>query len=413
MKGNSERPWKISASEASVKTVNKIRQIVDKLDLNKVPKDKPFISKERRSKKKKKIGHYYFVTIGDPTKFPNLKPSPEVTKAVRAALESTQCNGYAPSFGVDEARIALAKQYSYPHVKVDKSDVFLGSGCSDAINMAFGALLDSGDNVLLPRPGFSFYETVCGRYDFECRFYNCLPDKGWNIDTKQLETLIDGRTKAILINNPSNPCGSILTRKNLEDVLQVAKKHRIPIIADEIYDGMVFGEIPFIKKRQAFVLQFSFFIYFFFWICNEKIKKLKGQRGIGPNSLIQAALPTILAETPKSFYKQLNDTLRTQANLFHELFEKIPELKPIKAHGAMYMMVGIETKKMHLKDDVEFANLLLREEGVLVLPGSIFGIPNYFRVVTCPPPDAIKEVAKRMDSFCKRHSSQRGNKAKL
>jgi len=165
-------------------------------------------------------------------------------------LESNNWNGYAPSFGHDEARAALAKKYSYPHLKVDPSDVIIANGCSDALNMSFGVLLNPGDTILLPRPGFSFYETLCGRYGFEYKFYNCLPEKDWAIDVEHMKSVIDKKTKAILVNNPSNPCGSVLTRKNLEQVLQVAKQYRIPIIADEIYDGMVFGEQPFFSMAS-------------------------------------------------------------------------------------------------------------------------------------------------------------------
>jgi len=136
---------------------------------------------------------------------------------------------------------------------------------------------------------------------------------------------------------------------------------------------------------------------------------------LGPNTLIQAALPSILTDTQPSFYRELNNTLHRQATLFYELFSKIPQLKPIKADGAMYMMVGIDINKLHnIHDDVEFANQLLKEEAVLVLPGSIFHMPNYFRVVTCPPPDVIKEVGQRLSAFCERHSSnRRGINAKL
>ena len=112
--------------------------------------------------------------LGDPTKFPNLKTSPVSIQAVEKALKSYEFNGYPPSIGLEITRKALAKTYNLPHIPVTEKDVYLTCGCSDAINISFCVLTDPGDNILIPTPGFTLYETLCGRYGFNTRHYKCL-----------------------------------------------------------------------------------------------------------------------------------------------------------------------------------------------------------------------------------------------
>lgn len=114
------------------------------------------------------------------------------------------------------------------------------SGCSGALDLCVTVLADEGQNILMPRPGFSLYQTLAMSKGIECRYYDLLPEKNWEIDLAHLESLVDGRTAAIVVNNPSNPCGSVYSREHLLDILRVAEKTRVPIIADEIYADMAF-----------------------------------------------------------------------------------------------------------------------------------------------------------------------------
>lgn len=99
-----------------------------------------------------------------------------------------------------------------------------------------------GTNILVPRPGFPLYQTLASQIGVEIRFYNLLADQNWEIDLDDLQDQIDGKTVAIIYNNPSNPCGSVYSRRHIEDFLSIAERHHIPIIADEIYDELVFEE---------------------------------------------------------------------------------------------------------------------------------------------------------------------------
>jgi len=408
--------WQIEPSSASMATENKIRNIVDQIDMTHIPKDKEFIS----------------ISIGDPTKFPNLLPSQSVTDAVQKQLLTKKSNGYMVSYGAPEARAAIAKKYSLPHIKCTANDVVIASGCSGALDISICALLDNGDNFLIPKPGFSFYETLASRYGFKCKFYNLLPDQQWQIDVDHLKSLVDDRTKCILINNPSNPCGSVLQRQNLLDVLKVAESHSLPIVSDEIYEGMVydtgddeehrFHSVASLTTRvKVPVLTVSGLSKQYLvpgwrvgWIVvhdpigafvrvRTALQKLSTVL-LGPNSVVQAAIPSILFETPSSYYTELNGKLKHQGQLMYDQFAGIEGLKPIKARGAMYLMVKIEMDQFKgIKDDIDFANKLLTEQAVLCLPGTIFNMPNYFRAVICPPSHIIREIGKRMKSFCQKY----------
>lgn len=190
--------WNIVPSKNSMRASNPLRDIVEQLDMKSVPKDKKFIS----------------VAIGDPVAFPNFKTHPVITKAVSKANESMKRNRYMHTSGYKKARIVLANKYNQLNLsgidtkgfKYTFEDIFVTVGCVGSINLAFMTLLNPGDNILLPRPGFSYYRTVCESYDFNFKFYDLMPDKNWAIDVNHLESLIDDRTKAIFINNPSNPC---------------------------------------------------------------------------------------------------------------------------------------------------------------------------------------------------------------
>jgi tyrosine aminotransferase len=130
-------------------------------------------------------------------------------------------------------------------VFVALQDIVIASGCSGAIDIALTGLLNPGDNILLPKPAFPLYQVICDAHKIQVKFYNLLPEKNWEADLAHLESLVDENTKAILVNNPSNPCGSVYSKEHLQQILAVADHHKLPVIADEIYGDMVFGNNMF------------------------------------------------------------------------------------------------------------------------------------------------------------------------
>lgn len=155
--------------------------------------------------------------------------------AVQRCIESGKYNGYAHSQGHEEARRAIAKYSAHQSAEEIKTEnILMCSGCSAALEYCILALCDRGQNLLVPRPGFCLYQTLAEGLDIEIRYYDLLPERQWEADLRQLESLIDEKTAALLINNPSNPCGSVFSQKHLEGFLDICERNYLPIIADEV-----------------------------------------------------------------------------------------------------------------------------------------------------------------------------------
>lgn len=129
------------------------------------------------------------------------------------------------------------------------TDIFICSGCSSSLETCITALADpfDGQNILIPKPGFGAYKTLATAIGVKVKSYNLIPEKKWEADLNQLESQIDDKTAAIVINNPSNPCGANYSKEHLQNILEIASRHRVPIIADEIYEKLVFPGNKFVS----------------------------------------------------------------------------------------------------------------------------------------------------------------------
>lgn len=184
--------------------------------------------------------------------------------------------------------------------------------------------------------GFSIYRTLAEGFAVECRSYDLIPENNWEIDLKKLESLIDHNTAAMILTNPSNPCGSVFTRKHIQDILKIAEKYFIPIIADEIYEHFVFpgNEYHSVSSlsRNVPVLSCGGLTKRFLvpgwrlgWIVihdrNNAFKNVRKGLGnlsariLGANTLVQGAIPAILKNTPQKFYDVLVETLQVFAKI--------------------------------------------------------------------------------------------------
>lgn len=397
-------------SDAAKGTVNPLRAITDAK--NKINPDKAVLN----------------LSIGDPTTFGNLKTHQFVTKTLSENAHSYKHNGYPPSVGYESARAAVARFASKEQAPLTSADVVLASGASGALDLCFTALLNPGDNLLIPLPAFSLYECICGSKGFEVRRYKLLPEKNWEADIAHMKSLIDDRTRAILVNNPSNPCGSVYTREHLQQILAVAEECKLPIIADEIYADMAFTGHTFyplatltqtvpILAVGGLAKQFLVPGWRLGWILvhdrNNVLSEIRqaivqlSQLILGPNSLAQSVLTEVLENTPTDFFEDLLKTLEENSNFSLDKLSKIPGLKPVVAQGAMYQMVEVDVSKFSdITDDFDFMRKLLAEESVFVLPGTIFGLKNFFRIVFCAPIPMLETAYKRMEEFCQRHYAQ-------
>ncbi|RKP27179.1 tyrosine aminotransferase [Syncephalis pseudoplumigaleata] len=404
--------WRpIHASVVSKRTVNPIRRIVD--NLNVVPNAaKPVIS----------------LALGDPTVFGNLSTHRTSIEAMEEAMQKPQTHGYAPSIGFEVARAAIAAHHSTPEAPLTSGDVVIASGCSGALDLCITALANEGDEILVPQPGFSLYETLATSKGIGCQYYRLRPEQHWEADLEHMATLITPRTRAIVINNPSNPCGSVYTRAHLLDLLAFCERHQLPIIADEIYCDLVFSGHTFhpmatlttsvpILAVGGLAKKYLVPGWRLGWILihdrHQRLQEIRtalnslSQLIIGANTVVQMALPKILADTPPSFHADTIRLLEKHAELSATCLSGIPGLTVVVPQGAMYMMVGIKPEAFaDIPNDLVFTERLMAEESVFCLPGQCFGYPNYFRIVYTAPEDKLREAYDRIRAFVERHRSK-------
>eukprot|EP01113_Clastostelium_recurvatum_P021862 TRINITY_DN2595_c0_g2_i2.p1 TRINITY_DN2595_c0_g2~~TRINITY_DN2595_c0_g2_i2.p1 ORF type:complete len:466 (+),score=92.19 TRINITY_DN2595_c0_g2_i2:148-1398(+) len=402
--------WSVPVSKSAQSTLNPIRRLTDTKTVTNPAKEMISLS------------------IGDPLAYGNLATHPYVIDCLKKNAEIPSKSGYAPSMGYETSRQAVAQYCNVESTSLTARDVILASGASGALELAMCVLLNPGDNILLPRPGFSLYNTIAGCKGFQVKYYDLCADKNWEANIEHMRSLVDNKTRAILVNNPSNPCGSVYSATHLQEILAVAEEFKVPIISDEIYADMTFKGHKFFPiaslTRTVPVLAIGGLAKRFLlpgwrlgWILvhDHGSEALAGVRAglvalsqliLGPNSLVQSILPDILQNTPSSFFDETMHTLETHARFMHERIAKIPGLTPVEAQGAMYQMIGIQLDKFkEIHDDVDFMRKLLAEESVFVLPGQVFEYPAFFRVVLCAPLPKLQEACDRLAAFCARHAS--------
>uniref|UniRef100_A0AAX7U2N5 Tyrosine aminotransferase n=1 Tax=Astatotilapia calliptera TaxID=8154 RepID=A0AAX7U2N5_ASTCA len=401
--------WEVKPSEMANNTLNPIRAIVDGMKLTPNP-EKPMIA----------------LSIGDPTVFGNLPTDGAVLQAMKDAIDSQKYNGYAPSVGYLQSRQAVANFYSCPEAPLEAEDVILTSGCSQAIDLAISVLCNPGDNILVPCPGFSLYKTLAVSMGIEVKLYNLLPEKSWEVDLQHMESLIDERTSCLIITNPSNPCGSVFNKKHLQEILKVASRHCVPILADEIYSDMVTvdsnddalasfsSDVPILSCgglakrwlvpgwRMGWILIHDRDDIFGTEIRQGLVKL--SQRILGACSIVQGALEQILDSTPQSFYNNTIGFLKSNSEICFSELSSVPGLNPVMPSGAMYIMIGIDMDHFpDFKNDVDFTERLVTEQSVFCLPASAFEYPNFFRIVVTVPEEMMLEACARIREFCQSH----------
>ncbi|MFQ6629939.1 hypothetical protein Gotur_008153 [Gossypium turneri] len=338
-----------------------------------------------------RLGH------GDPSSFPSFKTTPAAEDAIVDALRSAKHNCYAPSAGVLPARRAIADYLNRDlPCKLSPDDVYLTSGCTQAIEVAINVLSRPGANILLPRPGFPYYESRSAYNHLEVRHYDLLPEKGWEVDLDAVETIADENTVALVIINPGNPCGNVFSYEQLHKVAETARKLGILVISDEAYDNLAFGSTRYVPMRilgsTVPVLTLGSISKRWIvpgwrlgWIVTSDPNSILKKSGVidsiaqflnvssDPATFIQAAIPQILENTKEDFFSKIIRTLRECADICYNRIEEIPSLTcPKKPEGSMSVMVKLNLSMLEdINDDMDFCLKLAEEESVIVLPGNV------------------------------------------
>lgn len=360
--------------------------------------------------KGKKI-HWF--NIGDPNQF-GFKPPENITNAIIDALHDSKYSAYCPSEGDPDLRAAIAKIEG-----VQPDFVTVHSGLSEGIDFLFQALVNPGDNVLLPSPSYPLYNTklrVTGGAD---NYY--ATGESFIPIPEDVRRRVNKKTRALVIINPNNPTGATYPRRVLQELVNIAGEHGIPIIADEIYDKTTIdedhsinlrtltGELPLISGNglsKNFIYPGSRVGYLAMHghgitplrdamvkLCNQRLSvNWEMQRGaLAAFSQPMAHLPALRIE------------LRKRRDIIYKGLNSIPGINCAKPTAAFYSFPKIETDKF--KTDREFVYALLEETGVLVVPGSSFA-PNlpgkYFRLVFLAPPSELHEAMGKIEDFVRK-----------
>jgi alanine-synthesizing transaminase len=341
--------------------------------------------------------------------------------------------GYTDSKGLFAPRKAVVHytQEKLIHgVSVD--DVYLGNGASELIAMSMNALLDDGDEVLIPSPDYPLWTAVVGLSGGKPVHYLCDEQAGWAPALDDIRAKITPRTKGIVVINPNNPTGALYPKEVLEAIVEIARQHQLIVFADEIYDktlydGNVHTSIASLADDVLFVTfnglskNYRSCGYRAGWMVVSGEKRHAKDYIEGLNMLSSMRLcantPGQLAiQTALGGYQSIKDLvapngrLTRQRDLAYDLLTQIPGVSVVKPKAALYMFPRLDPRIYPIADDQQFAYDLLAEEKVLIVQGTGFNwaTPDHFRIVFLPNvvdlEDAIGRIARFLDHYRKRHS---------
>ena len=374
--------------------------------------------------------HIIKLNIGNVAAF-GLEPPDEIVQDMIRNLPHTA--GYTDSKGLFAPRKAVvhySQQKNVAGVTID--DVYLGNGASELIAIGMNALLNDGDEVLIPSPDYPLYTAVVGLSGGTPVHYLCDEGSGWLPDIADMKARITPRTKALVVINPNNPTGALYPESVLRDIVEVARQHQLIVFADEIYDktlydGHTHTSISALADDVLFVTvnglskNYRSCGYRAGWMVVSGEKRHARDYIEGLNMLASLRLcantPGQLAiQTALGGYQSINDLvaptgrLCRQRDLAYQLLSDIPGVSVVKPKGALYMFPKLDPKVYPIADDQQFAYELLAEQKVLIVQGTGFNwaTPDHFRIVFLPNSDdlsdAIGRIARFLEHYRKRHS---------
>ena len=361
------------------------------------------------------------LNIGNVAAF-GLEPPDEIVQDMIRNLPNAA--GYTDSKGLFAPRKAVVHYCQEKGIKgVSVDDVYLGNGASELIQMAISALLNDGDEVLIPAPDFPLYTAVVGLSGGKPVHYICDEQAGWMPDVADMRAKITPRTRAIMVCNPNNPTGALYPDSVLLEIIELARQHELVILADEIYDKTLYdGNTHTSMASMADDVLFVTFNglsknyracgYRAGWMIVSGEKRHARDYIEGLNMLASLRLcsntPGQLAiQTALGGYQSIKDLVAPTGRLCHQrdraydLLSQIPGVSVVKPKAALYMFPRLDPKIYPIKDDQQFAYELLAEEKVLIVQGTGFNwiAPDHFRLVFLPNVDDLTTAIGRIERF--------------
>jgi alanine-synthesizing transaminase len=368
------------------------------------------------------------LNIGNPAPFGFEAPDEILVDVIRN-LPTAQ--GYCDSQGLLSARTAIVQHYQERGIDtVDVDDVWLGNGVSELITLSLQAMLDNGDEVLVPAPDYPLWTAATSLAGGQPVHYLCDESAGWQPDLDDLRSKISDRTKAIVVINPNNPTGAVYSEAVLLEIANMAREHGLVIMADEIYDKILYDDavhVPFARLApDVFTLTFNGL---------SKAYRVAGFRSgwmmvSGPKrhatSYIEGvtilANMRLCANVPAQHAVQValggrqsirdlilpGGRLREQRNAAVDALRAIPGVTCTVPQGALYVFPRLDPDLYPIQDDQKFVLELLRAQHVLVVQGTGFNWPHpdHLRIVTLPRVDELTDAIGRLGEFLGDYSGE-------
>ena len=361
------------------------------------------------------------LNIGNPAPFGFEAPD-DIVKDVIHNLPTSQ--GYSDSTGIYAARVAVMQYYQQRNIKdIRVDDVYIGNGVSELIMMAMQALLNHGDEVLIPSPDYPLWTVAVSLSSGSPVHYRCDEQAGWFPDIDDIKSKITSKTRAIVLINPNNPTGAVYDKALLQDVVEVAREHGLVVFSDEIYDKILYDEAK--HTSIASLADDVFFVTFgglsknyrvagfrSGWLVVSGNKRLASDYIEGLNILssmrmcanvpCQSAIQTALGgyQSIDDLVKE-NGRLRIQRDVTTDMLNGIDGISCVKPKGAMYCFAKVDEKKFNIQNDEQMVLDLLSSEKILLVHGRAFNLTEgtYFRLVFLPHSDVLVPALHRIGNF--------------
>ena len=366
----------------------------------------------------------YYLNIGDPVAF-DFDTPPHVKQALMDAV-GEGANSYSPSEGLPELRQAISeKEKRVNGVDVSADDIIVTAGISEGIQMVMAALIDAGDEILLPGPAYPPYISYARFFGGKPITYKTVEENGWQPNIEDLRSKISEKTRGIVIINPNNPCGALYEEKVVKQILDLAGEYDIPVLSDEIYDQITYAgkfvssahlakDVPVIGLNgfsKVYLMTGWRLGYIYFHEQDNQLQELRqciekeARIRLCANTPVQKAGVAALTG-PQDHIKEMVERLRKRRDYAWKKLSEMEGISCAKPEAAFYAFPRIEGVGLRWKTDRDFTLELLRETGVLFVHGSgfdpVYGA-GHIRVVFLPPVETLDQALNEVESFMEKN----------
>ncbi|MBN1647191.1 MAG: pyridoxal phosphate-dependent aminotransferase [Spirochaetales bacterium] len=361
------------------------------------------------------------LNIGNPAPF-GLNAPDEITHDI--IINLPQAQGYCDSQGLFAARKAVMQEYQKKGLlDVTIDDIYIGNGASELISMSLNALLNNGDEVLVPAPDYPLWTAAVTLSGGKAVHYLCDEGSGWAPDLEDIKRKISSRTIGLVIINPNNPTGAVYPRAVIEQLVKIAREHNLIVFSDEIYEKIIYDKCdfasPFEYCDDILCLTYNGLSKAYraagfrtgWLVLSGKLSAaadyIEGLNILSNMRLCSNVPSQFAVQTALGGYQSINDLiapggrLREQRDLAWERLSAIPGISCVKPEGALYLFPCLDTKRFNIKDDRKFVLDLLLQKKILTVQGTGFNwpSPDHFRIVFLPQKEVLAQAMDGIAEF--------------